>query len=235
MIKVFFTLLTLTISLAVFSCGSNVFEGIDPAEPAEEATVALEEQKPDKAIQILENALRADPENPTLLSLLASAKAQLAGVDTIDLALSMISSESSAESEANDIEKLFAVMPAATLENIQLLSESVEIMNTIPAVDQLNSDRFKLSMFFTSLMTLRTKFYDADGDGQLGPEELLELDDEAAVAILEDLFAAETSLANNQNDGENGGVADKVSAIRSKIDTEEGASDAERLRNFLSR
>lgn len=234
--KILLTLSLLLLSSTMIRCGMNVYEPLDTKDPMEAAAVALEEQKPKKAIKILESALRKDPDNPDYLSLLASAKAQYAGVDTIDLALRLIS-DNEADGEKNEIEQLFGLMPEANSKNIELLDEAIAIMNRIPEEEQTAGDRFKLSMFFTSLMTLRTKILDRDGDGELSLDELELLDDELALKILLDLDAAEESFGGSAGDQStaDSGAADKIADIRRKIHEEEGESDAERLRNFLSK
>ena len=75
------------IAFLVVGCGTNIYEQFDDQDPGEVATVALDEGNSDKAIEVLTAALNDDPANPELISLLASAKAQKAGVDTMDFAL----------------------------------------------------------------------------------------------------------------------------------------------------
>ena len=109
------------------SCGTNVFKAAEKADPAADATVAIEQKKPDKAIRILEDALKDDPENWTLVSLLSSAIAQKFGIDLIRVILKMALPEEEEEAttttttttdgaadpvaEANEVTFLFDALP----------------------------------------------------------------------------------------------------------------------------
>src|SRR6478735_12133111 len=91
------------------ACSSNFFEAVADPEPADEATAALDEHRSDDAISILEKALRKEPENWLYVSLLASAKAQKAGVDTTDIALEMANGNDTGDTPGNPLTALFAV------------------------------------------------------------------------------------------------------------------------------
>ncbi len=221
-------LIRLLLVMNLGGCGTNIYQQFDNEDPAEAASAALDEEKSDKAINILEAAIKEDPLNYELVSLLASAKAQKGGVDTMDFALNMASSGGT-----GDIVGLFTVVPEATTSNISLLQEAVNLLESIPEADLYEADRFKLSMFYTSLLTLRTKLFDSNGDGSLSAEELLELDDASAVQILQDLVSAQSTISNYSSDDGTQDAASNVNTIATAINDQEGATDAEKLRNFL--
>ncbi|RYZ47582.1 MAG: tetratricopeptide repeat protein, partial [Proteobacteria bacterium] len=62
--------LFLGLSLSV-SCRSNVFEPVEDPNPADQATAYMDQQKPDEAISVLNSALKSDPNNYQLISLMA--------------------------------------------------------------------------------------------------------------------------------------------------------------------
>ncbi|SMF21853.1 hypothetical protein [Pseudobacteriovorax antillogorgiicola] len=212
------------------SCGTNTFEQIESSkDTAEEASRALDDQNYSKAISILETALQDEPNNYQYTSLLASAKAQQAGVDTMDFALSMASSGGIAS-----IVGLFDVVPDASNENIVLMQEAVALMDSIPLAEQIAADQFKASMFYTSLMTMQTKALDTDGDGVLSSDELAaNLSESNASDIINSIVGAENALASYTAEDGTATAASNVSQIKSDIDNQEGSSDAERLRNYL--
>ena len=218
-------------SLWISSCGNSIFEAAEPTkDPAEEATRALEEGDYETAISVLTSALESEPTNYQYVSLLASAKAQKAGVDTMDFALEMASGNTS----DSGITGLFSVVSDATADNLTALGEAVDLMDTIPSSDQTAADQFKTSMFYTSLMTMRTKALDTDGDGVLSAEELANnLNDSNASDIINSIVGAEDALANYTADDGTGDAAGNVSAIKDAIDSQDGATDAEKLRNYL--
>jgi hypothetical protein len=216
---------------------------MEKKNPGEDAVVLMEKGKPDEAISVLESALVDEPENYRLVSLLSAATAQKYGISLIDIALKMGGSgdeeegEEGSESEqpagGNDITNLFSVLPDPTDANIAGVEEARDIMASIPVGFRKTGDTFMLSLLNTSLLGMRTKKLDTDGDGQLSPVELLDLSEDNATAILGDLISASESFA-----GESGGAEaaqEKLQAIQDEIDAQEGETEAERLRNYLNR
>ena len=225
------TLLLMTIPFILIACGTNSFAPYDTsADPAEEAARALDEGKSDKALEILDEALASDPNNYVYISLKASAKAQSAGVDTMDFALAMAEEGVS----TGGIVGLFSVVPAASASNISLLQEAVTLMESIPSAQLTAGDQFKASMFNTCLMTLHTKALDTDGDGVLSAAELLaNLNDSNASDIINSIVGAEDALANYTATDGTADAAGNVSQIKADIDSQAGSTDAEKLRNYL--
>jgi hypothetical protein len=221
---------SLLLLLGASACGTNLFEAVAEPDPADEATAALDERKSDEAITILEKALQKEPENWLYVSLLASAKAQKAGVDTTDIALEMAKG---GESSGNPLTALFTVLPAATEDVIDLLGESTELLASIPADQLEDGDSFKISMFNTAFTALQAKFFDADGSGSFTVEELQSLDEEAAINILNSLLNAENAATVYQSSGGTGDATSNVSQIRSQIDAQPGETQAEKLRSYL--
>lgn len=224
------------------SCGSgNAFEALDSQDPAEKASALLEESKEDEAISLLEEALEDDPQNAQFLSILATAKAQKAGIDTIEFVLKLAedSADDAEPSENttgnNEIIGLFDIVPVADDATISLMQEAVALLDQIDTEQKIAADHFKESMYYSILMTLRTKFIDIDGDGSLSAEEILALDDEQAIAIISDLANAESSLAGFAGeDSKEEDAAEQVGALSAAIASQPGDNDAEKLRSFLS-
>lgn len=234
------TSLVLVLGLTVNACKSNLFKAVDKADPADEATVYLDQGKSDEAISVLNSALQDDPDNYQLMSILASALAQKAGLDTLDIAIRLASGEDEESTDessggGNALTSLFVILPDVTESARDLMLECVTLLNDIPEASRTNSDVFKSTLFNAAFTAMQAKFFDGDGDGSFSVEELQDLDDESASAILESLLNAETAAAYYQ--GEEGATdssaAEAVAEIRSQIDAQEGASTAEKLRNFL--
>lgn len=221
---------SLCLALSLGACGTNVFEAVADPDPADEATAAMDQRKSDEAITILEKALQKEPENWLYISLLASAKAQKAGVDTTDIALEMAKG---GESSGNPLTALFSVLPAATDEVLDLLGESTDLLASIPADQLEDGDAFKISMFNTAFTALQAKYFDADGSGSFTVEELQNLDEEAAINILNSLLNAENAATIYQSSGGTGDATSNVSAIKAQIESQPGESQAEKLRSFL--
>jgi hypothetical protein len=228
------------------SCGTNVFKSLEKQDPAEEATIAMEQGKPEKAIVILNRALAESPQNYQLLSLLSSATAQKYGIDTIDIALKMADNEKTSEQEAapaseatssNGITGLFSALPEATDDHINGISEAISIMESIPKESRTAADNFKLTMMHTALLGLNTKKFDKDGDGQISPVEKLQISVDDAVSILNNLMSAEEIIASGvtaDSANESGASVAQISTIRAAIEAAPGATDQEKLTNYLS-
>jgi hypothetical protein len=195
---------------------------------------ALDEHRSDDAISILEKALRKEPENWLYVSLLASAKAQKAGVDTTDIALEMAKGGGTEDTSGNALTALFAILPEPTTEAVSLLGEATELLASIPGDQLVEGDFFKVSMFNTAFTALQAKFFDGDGDGALSVEELQNLDEDAAINILNSLLNAESAATIYQSAGGTGDATSNVSEIRAQIDAQPGETQADKLRNFLS-
>ena len=86
--------------LLQISCGKNAAVS-NKKDPAEDATLALEDGNPEKAISILEDALKDDADNYKLTSILASAYAQKAGIDPLSFALKLADQGSKTDSSSS--------------------------------------------------------------------------------------------------------------------------------------
>ena len=225
------------------SCGTSIFSLTEKKDPAEDATVLMEKDKTDEAIKILNRALAKDPENYQLISLLSSATAQKFGIDTINIALEMAKNASktaesgtSSAAGSNGITALFAALPAATTERIDGIKEAIRIMETIPIGLRTESDNFKLTMMHTAVLGLVTKQFDKDGDGLVSPVEKLNITPEDAVTILSSLLSAQETMAlgTGANGASSSASLENISKIQDAINSSEGATDQEKLLNYLN-
>lgn len=219
------------LGFALYACNSNVYEPIENPDPADQAAAYMDDEKPDEAISVLNSALGKDPQNYQLMSMLASAKAQKAGIDTIDLVIRLASEGVSGD---NGLAAMFGVLPPVTVENRQLMLEVVTLLAAIPAENRTEADNLKATIFNASYTALQAKFFDADGDGEFTVEELENLDDESANAIINTLLDAQNSAVLFQGAEDNGVAVQKVQEIKSQLDAQPGATPAEKLRNLLA-
>ncbi|RZA21924.1 MAG: hypothetical protein EOP10_16060 [Proteobacteria bacterium] len=231
MVNVKTNALSFWLGLSLLACNSNVYEPIENPNPADQAAAYMDEQKPDEAISVLDKALSGDSQNYQLISMLASAKAQKAGVDTFDLIIRLASE---GVSGGNGLTAMFSILPAVTVENRRLMLEVVNLLASIPAASRTDADNLKATIFNASFTALQAKFFDADGDGSFTIDELANLDDESADAIINSLLDAQNSAVLFQGAEENGVAAEKVEAIKAELDAQPGATNAEKLRNLLA-
>lgn len=222
---------------AFTACGSNPYKSYEEKDPAEDATVALENNDANKAISILTDALEADPDNVIYKSVLALAYAQRAGIDPLTIAQKMgTSSSSSSTSSGNGLTSLFSIMPDATDANIADVDVAVALLYSIPTAQRISADILKLAMFQVAAMTLRSKQLDTDGDGVLSTAELLQMTPESAVAILSQLAAAAGIYSGSTSTSTTDKAAsEQISKIQTTIQDQPGATDQEKLQSYLGK
>lgn len=227
----FLLLMTLVYSVG---CGPNPYKSLEKQDPAEEATIALENDNAQKAIDILTRALDDDPGNQQFISILALAYAQRAGVDPLTLAQNM--GDSSGSSSGNGVTALFGIMPPATLATIADVDTAVALLLSIPTAELKSYDILKLAMFTTAAMTLRAKILDTNGDGILSTEELLAMTAEQALSILTQLATSASAFSTGGTSSSTDQAAsEQVSKIQDAINAEEGADATEKLRSYLGK
>jgi len=222
--------IALILTLATVGCRSNVYEPVDDPNPADQAASYMDERKPDEAINILNSALKDNPDDYQLISLLASAKAQKAGIDTLDIAVKLATEGVSGN---NALTAMFSVLPVVTAENRALMLEVVTLLKSIPDSSKSNADNFKSTLFNAAFTALQAKFFDGDGDGQFTVDELSQLDDASADAIINSLFDAQNSAVLFDGAESNGVAAEKVEQMKAQLDAQPGATSAEKIRNLL--
>jgi hypothetical protein len=219
------------------SCGPNPFASYETKDPGEDATVALEDGNPNKAINILTDALKDEPENWQWVSILALAYAERAGINALTLAQKMASnSGGQATTSSNEVTALFSILPEATDSNINDVDEAVALMLKIPALNRTTADVLKIAMFQTASLTLRTKKLDTNGDGIISVSELLGMSSGDALTILTQLASAAAAFAGGDpSSSTDQAAAAQISTIQSAIGTCPGASQEDKLKNYLSK
>jgi len=225
----------ITLLTILCGCGPNPLASLERDDPAEDATVALEEGDPNKAINILTKALEDDSSNWKYVSILALAYAERAGINALTLAQNMASNSESGTSSSNEVTALFSILPEATDQNISDVDQAVSLMITIPSDSRTTADVLKIAMFQTASLTLRTKKYDLNGDGIVSASELLAMTSGDAVTILSQLASAATAFASGgSSSSTDQAAASQISAIQSAINSCSGADQETKLKNYLS-
>ena len=233
---------------STIGCGQSLFSTFRKTDPATEACRELEKKDPDAAINILNSALEGSPGNAKYLSILATAYAQRAGVDPLNLALNMGTSSSSKTSlklassagSAADFTAMFSLLPAAVQSAIDDVDLSVKILTDQISPDERQpGDLFKAAIYMTASMVLHVKKFDAAGDGALSVSDLASLTAEDAAAILNNLASAITLLGTSGS-ADGGGqaasaqAASALEAYSAQITSSSGSDDTEKLRAYLS-
>jgi hypothetical protein len=229
------SIILMSLLLLTFGCGPNTLATLESDDPAEDATIALENNEPNKAINILTSALEDDPENWTYVSILALAYAERAGINALTLAQNMATNSENTQSSANEVTALFSILPDASDQNILDVDQAVSLMISIPSASRTTADVLKIAMFQTASLTLRTKKYDLNGDGVVSASELLAMSSGDAVAILSQLAGAASAFASGDSSSSTDqAAAEQIDAIQSAINSCSGTDQEEKLKNYLS-
>lgn len=217
-----------------FSCGANPLKSYEKKDPAEDATIALENNNPSKAIEILTAALQDDPGNTVYISILALAYAERAGVNVLSLTQKMASNSGS--STSHGVTDLFSVMPEASDANISDVDIAVSLMISIPAASRTTADILKIAMYEIAALTLRTKKYDTDGDGAISAAEALAMSSSDALTILTQLASASSAFSTGSSTSSvDRAASTQITNIQTKIDTCPGVNKEVQLKNYLSK
>ncbi len=221
---------------ALSGCGVNVLSGTEKKDPADDAVILLEKGKPADAINLLEKALADDPGDATMLSVLSLAYAARAGLDPLGFATDMASDATTVgTSSQSGLVALFGVMPKATASNIADVDRAVQILTVDMTREQwLPGDTFKLAIFNTASMVLHLKVLDTNEDGTLSLEEITGLSDTSASGLLSQLTAAKAILAADPDNEALKKAAESVGKYQAQIDAAPGATEEEKLKNYLA-
>ncbi|MFW7380490.1 MAG: hypothetical protein ACOH5I_16880 [Oligoflexus sp.] len=223
----------LCVYLLLPACGTeNIAKPHTPLTSEEKAQEALHKGEYEQAIELYDEAITADPENYQLHRLKAAAMATLAGVDLFEILSSQFGGENE-EGNGELLDLIGTVLPASpSQEQLQTLSQAIDVLLNIPASYQEDSSDAKslaiqISFYQTSysLMYLN-RFNQRTVDGLVDRDQLEEMTDEDAVAIL-------TSLQDVAASSGNPALAEDVGRILQDVDAQEGDSQRDRLISYI--
>lgn len=220
-------LIALCVTAGTVACGSgNVFAKAVKRSDAEKAQAALESGDLDSAISTLEAYLKNHPDDAAAQSMLANAYLKKSGVDLLKIGTS-ISGGSQNQSSWNTIS---GALPAGTEENIANVQAAVQALSNIPAELRTDEQNFQLAIAQTTLAVTVAKKVAGDSGGQLTTEKIDQMSDSDALTIYNALKGS--ADASNSMSTPDSGLS-QVGSIANGIDSQSGATEAERLRNYL--
>lgn len=234
------TLVVMASGLTMIACGGNAFQSSEAKDPAEDAALLLEKDKPGDAIKLLEKALGKTPGEPKLISMLSSAYAQRAGIEPLAMARNLASpsgdstATGSSSQDNSSLVSLFGVTPKATEDSVSDISYAVTLLTVDLNQDQwLPGDQFKLAIYQTSASVMRLKILDKDQDGKLSLSEIASLS--SGASIITQIATSQASLSKDPNDPSSVKAAEALAKYQAAIAASEGANDDEKLKNYLAK
>lgn len=170
-----------------------------------------------------------------LVSILSSAYATIYKIDSFDLALAL--ANTSPNNNASPITLLFPVLPEATNANINGVKGANLILDSIGSSNFTTADYFKKSLFLTASVSLTFKQLDTNGNQEIDPEELLNIDGDFSDKILSLLLQAGSSVSNSgteESDEKASVISEKISAIHAEILSSDGGDDSAKIQSYIS-
>lgn len=195
----------------------------------------------------------AGPSLRLRLSLLSQAVALEFGIDPLTIALQLGTDSggttssgtangdtaddgSSNTNQNNVISALFPVLPEATPANIEGFDKAQAILNSLPESLLTTADTFKKAILLTTGVSLRSKRLDTDGDGEISVSEAINLSVDDAQNLFNQLGSAAETIAGIDlgAEGSTAAATAAVTNILAEIQAQPGATDEERLRNYIA-
>lgn len=210
-------------------CGSeNVFEILEQPDSRSKGETALSRGDYDEAIQNLEAALEADPNDVEARKMLATAYMAKSGLDTFSIVQSLATA-----GDDSDWPALVDSMPDGSAETRENLAKAIETLSAIPAQQRTDEERYQLAMVQTGLAVSTAKKYGVDDSGQVSEEQANQITNEDAEIVLEQLSGAAENL-DGLSDPNAGEAGEKIGTFTERIQGSEGATPAQRLQSFLA-
>ncbi|MEY3901207.1 MAG: hypothetical protein RL189_513 [Pseudomonadota bacterium] len=223
----FLALLVAGMTAGTAACGSgNVFSKAVKRSDSDKAQAALESGDLDTAISTLESYLKNNPDDAAARSMLANAYLKKSGVDLLKIGTSI----SSGSQDQSSWSAISGALPAGTEENIANVQAAVQALSNIPAEQRTDEQNYQLAIAQTTLAVTVAKKAAGDTGGQLTNEKIDQMSDSDALTIYNALKGS--ADATNSMSNPDSGLS-KVGSISSGIDNQSGATEAERLRNYL--
>jgi len=245
------------------ACGSqssifNLFP--QKLDPADRAARYLEQGQPEKAKSLMLSELGADFSNTynsldatsillapealsslitsskqaTFASLLASAEAQAAGLDPIELMLKSKSITATSGQSSNVFIALWPILPAANSTSVLSAQKATAALVAISSF-YIKEDILKLTLFQLAATSLSLKVADTNGNNLLDPSEIASLDLATATLILSQIASAAQAAASITADSKTNEamIAAKISSVATAISQSSGSDDQQKVQSWL--
>lgn len=211
-------------------CGDsgNVFAFASKKSDKDKGRSALARGDYDTAISELENSLRNNPNDPAARSMLANAYLKKSGLDELKIASQISSSQGN-----GDFGALMSAMPPGTPENRDRMEKAVEVLSGIPPEQRTEQQNYQLAVAQASLaVTVVKQTTGGSEPKEMSNEEIDAISDDDAETMYESMTGAATSLNGAGSAGQEAGAA-PVNNVAGELSVQEGATPAEKMRNFL--
>jgi hypothetical protein len=204
--------------------GANAFERLEKKDEKDKGKNALQNGDYDTAIEELKKHLADNPNDTQAKAMLATAQMRKVGINEIQLA-------SKLSSGSGDWKSIVSAMPQGNEQNVEGLKEAVSALSSIPANERSAEQSFQLALAQASLAVTLTKKA-AGSDSNLSDAKVDAMSDAQVLEVYDSLQDTQTTVSSQSALKDNAG-AQKIAGLADKIDKEQGATDAQKVRNFL--
>lgn len=240
-------LLCLLVLLMSACADTNFAESYTENTPEEEARIKLEEKDYDGAITAYEALIAENPTEYKYYPLLATAYAANAGVKIIDMVQAQIDSGGSGGAGIFDTMGTF-VPDDPTDAQMTSLNTAIDWLESMPTDHRSDAGLYEysaeaslsLTLYLAASSSMLLKRYQppevTNAEGEEEPaeftrEDLEEMSDEEVDALLDNL---DTIAAQDSSTEANQAVEAQVEATLESIEAQEGATQKEKLINYLA-
>ena len=205
-------------------CDRNVAKSQAPADLAGSAQEDMEAGRYEEAQAKCEEHLEKAPEDFEVRSLLGAAHAAQGGLVLFTILIEASNQSAAASGSGTDAASVGAYLPAATLENVERLTQANAQMALIPAVDRTTAMTVQASLFLLFDSILRLKYL------QENPAALAALSVADAKLIIGNIAKAAVLAAGGSNP-----FAQFASTTSAAVAAVPGADEKSKLTNYVAR
>lgn len=221
----------LTTTPFYFSCGSqNLFSSLTTKDTKQKAEDAINSGDYNTSISLLEPYIAANPNDQQAIGLLTTSYMLLAGVDILNIIVSILDSSSSSK---NNFQAILNAMPTGNQTNISLLTKAINTMNLI-STSQMNANQnYMYAIASVSLAILIIKQDCLDSSGMISTTSTNSMNVADANSIYTNLSNAQTAFTSAGISSSSNSGSGILANLINQINASSGASNSDKVINFI--
>lgn len=221
--------LLITMITITTSCGKqNAFSSLTTRDTKQQAEDYINTGDYNSSINLLEPYVNSNPSDQQAIGLLATSYMLLAGVNMLNLMVSILNSSSGAK---NNFQAIVSAMPSGSTSNISLLTKSITTLNLISAKNA--NQNYQLAIASASLAILTIKANCLDSSGSISTSQTNAMSTTDANSVYTYLSNAQTAFSSaGIAAGSNSGSA-MLANIINQINSTSGGSNSAKVINYI--
>lgn len=214
------------------SCGNqNAFSSLTARDTKQQAEDYINTGDYNSSISLLEPYVSSNPGDQQAIGLLATSYMLLAGVNVLNLMVSILNNSSNSK---NNFQAILNAMPQGNQTNITLLTKAVTTLNLISSSQMNANQNYQLGTAYSSLAILIIKAACLNASGSISTSQTNSMSTTDANSVY-------TYLTNTQTNFNNAGIksgsntgSGMLANIINQINATSGASNSAKVINFIN-